>query len=1776
MQKTEAAMILAGVKPEEQRQASAPTNLHVITGTVSGKSTSGKTQVLIDGLVFTSDDNQYIEIDTLGGLEEGDTATILLTGENGRGMTPLAVGAPGSIDRIDVRITSIEADYVKATVLDAEIARLGYVTADTVEATYATIDSLNAEKARISSLETNSATVENLEAAEARIHNLEVDHVTIDDFEAEQAKITNLQSATADISTIRANSAKVNDLTAEQLTAATGYIGDLQTANITTQDISAASGYVRDLNASNVLASNVIAAAGYIQDLESDNITAQDIIADHATVDTLDATYATISSLNAEKARIGAIEADYLQAADMTAEQARVGELLAGKASVSDLNAATGRIANLEAADVSITGRLDATEAVIDDLDATYLHTDLLNADVAWIQNGTIKDGAIVNGMIQSVSANKLTAGTIDASNITVTNLNADNITTGTINGQRIGAGSLSLDKLEEDVYTETEVDDIIAGLQTQIDGAIETWTGTDIPTLQNSPAVNWTTNVLKDAHVGDVYFVVNSNSQQNGYNYRFTKSGNTYSWQLIKDSDITNALARLSTAEGKITTFDSDISTLKTDTGTLKTKTTSLETRMSDAESDILDKVDITTFNEVSDTVDGHSQTITQMSQTLSNKADSSTVTAVTQRVSKTEQDISGITETLGELSDIVETKADGSTVTTISNRLNTVSNTVDGHTQTLTNVTQTVTQANQKSDTALQTALDVESRVSTAETSITQNRNNIALKANASDVYTKTQTDGLISTEVTNRNSAIEQSAAAINLSVSETYAAKAELGMRNLVDINSLTNGYITSTGTMNNPQATNNEVTSDYISVTPSDQLSYQYWVTAVGTYANVGAGWMAYAFFDSNKVFLTNPGRPSKYSGLSSAPAPYHGTYKLIVPADAAYIRVSWRKVNDGIVKLERYSDADALIDEKINTAKSEIKVTTDGISSTVSKISSIKYVTAVAASWPLASIKTYATEGHSENWGVNSTDGLRVGDTVYVKGTDGTRNCTVYIKTTVTAISSSTIFTGVSHGYEDVLPVDTIKSTINQSSDSVKIQAKHVEIDGAAIFSNTAFRQAADNAYDAKGTATNAINNLEIGGRNLLRNSKKPIPSTEPFNHSVVTIYNSTLDGIDYYYCSGSAYWRVDFPTLTTGETYNLWFDIARSSDARDVFIKIGDVETNVGSAKARIWSRLGTSFIASTATYAEIRVAFDSASNTSSYIAALKCIKLEKGTKPTDWTPAPEDTDSAILSVEESIPTKVSDLTNDSGFATTGQVDTAKSQAIAASYANMGFQFKKDIIIYGDSDKYYPVYLNNNQAEYSQSVPHEVVVTRGYSEQAPADWNTSTHKGGLNLRLRWNYGGWGGATYVCQIYDFSELYSKMLGDVLVGNKSGMNSTIYLRGGGTTGAIYHIYSQVSIENTRYGATFPYIGTTEPGTVYMQSGSYTFTVDNPLTTPNTAHILSLAATVDEQYIYISKASGTTSVASTTTWVTAYTDSQNAWTTKRPTYNSSYPVLFVAKQRKTAFGLVTCTTPVKDDTTTVIDGGHITTGTIDTNRLNADTIRSNIVQTTDIQASRVMMMSGEQTQSLEAYRESVSNNIGEMVSNETFQQKIQALDEALEEKLSQEDVNTLVNTAISDVEESIANNYVANADLDDAVQTLNDTLSNLGMTYATTEALSELSNSLNITSQDLIQLTSYIYADNIDDGEGGTVPVLFLGSKQSKVQAMLSNNVLNFIYRANPDDPGTVVAYIGAEETDTNATGKLYVIEAVVVNEISFGHWSFFERQNHNMAIKWIGE
>lgn len=77
-----------------------------------------------------------------------------------------------------------------------------------------------------------------------------------------------------------------------------------------------------------------------------------------------------------------------------------------------------------------------------------------------------------------------------------------------------------------------------IESLQDQIDGNITTWFYDVDPAMNLPPVTNWDTDEKKDAHLGDIYY-----NTVKGYAWRFMKSGSTYSWERITDTDVTKAL---------------------------------------------------------------------------------------------------------------------------------------------------------------------------------------------------------------------------------------------------------------------------------------------------------------------------------------------------------------------------------------------------------------------------------------------------------------------------------------------------------------------------------------------------------------------------------------------------------------------------------------------------------------------------------------------------------------------------------------------------------------------------------------------------------------------------------------------------------------------------------------------------------------------------------------------------------------------------------------------------------------------------------------------------------------------------------------------------------------------------------------------------------------------------------------------------------------------------------------------------------------------------------
>ena len=87
---------------------------------------------------------------------------------------------------------------------------------------------------------------------------------------------------------------------------------------------------------------------------------------------------------------------------------------------------------------------------------------------------------------------------------------------------------------------------DALSALQNVADNAIESWRGTGVPTLENKPASDWTTNDDKKKHSGDLYY-----DKSTGKAYRFgSDDGKTYTWELNQDTDVTKALEDASKAQ--------------------------------------------------------------------------------------------------------------------------------------------------------------------------------------------------------------------------------------------------------------------------------------------------------------------------------------------------------------------------------------------------------------------------------------------------------------------------------------------------------------------------------------------------------------------------------------------------------------------------------------------------------------------------------------------------------------------------------------------------------------------------------------------------------------------------------------------------------------------------------------------------------------------------------------------------------------------------------------------------------------------------------------------------------------------------------------------------------------------------------------------------------------------------------------------------------------------------------------------------------------------------
>ncbi len=96
-------------------------------------------------------------------------------------------------------------------------------------------------------------------------------------------------------------------------------------------------------------------------------------------------------------------------------------------------------------------------------------------------------------------------------------------------------------DNAEKDINTMKEN---LGSLKNQLDGKIDTWYYSGVPTSSNLPAKNWTTDDKK-LHVDDLYF-----DTATGKIYRYTSS---YAWVEIENKDLSDAMQKASNTEAAL-----------------------------------------------------------------------------------------------------------------------------------------------------------------------------------------------------------------------------------------------------------------------------------------------------------------------------------------------------------------------------------------------------------------------------------------------------------------------------------------------------------------------------------------------------------------------------------------------------------------------------------------------------------------------------------------------------------------------------------------------------------------------------------------------------------------------------------------------------------------------------------------------------------------------------------------------------------------------------------------------------------------------------------------------------------------------------------------------------------------------------------------------------------------------------------------------------------------------------------------------------------------------
>ena len=453
-----------------------------------------------------------------------------------------------------------------------------------------------------------------------------------------------------------------------------------------------------------------------------------------------EAKVAQITDLTVVNAKIDNLEANKVSIGQLSAIQADIGELRATTAKITDLNVTNAKINFLEAGYVKVDGLLEASSAQIKVLEAeTATIKHLVNGNLSSenIQAGgitsdklTIANGFIKDAMIDSLNANKITAGQINTALVQVSSASGNLV----INDNTIQIRDVNRVRVQ-------------IGKDASNDYSMSVW---DSSGQLMFDARGLKANAIKDSIIRNDMISTDANIDGSKLNISSVVSSINNSSSTLKASKVQ--------FDGIAQTLEVAFNALKTQADGTKTQTESNTTAINVAQGQIKTLIQDTTIT-------------TSIGSTKLKDA-----------YSKLEQTVGSLSSTIGSQQTIIDDHT--GKITSTNSELSTLKQSVNGLSASVSSAQTTInshtTLINQKADlTAVNDKIN--SAKNELNTSINKKANAVDVY-NKTDVYTRTETD-----------SKIQIAKDAINLGVSQTYETKAnveskingiQIGGRNLI--------------------------------------------------------------------------------------------------------------------------------------------------------------------------------------------------------------------------------------------------------------------------------------------------------------------------------------------------------------------------------------------------------------------------------------------------------------------------------------------------------------------------------------------------------------------------------------------------------------------------------------------------------------------------------------------------------------------------------------------------------------------------------------------------------------------------------------------------------------------------------------------------------------------------------------------------------------------------------------------------------------------------------